>query len=155
MHIFTSLMLSISQSSAKLFSSPLTSYNNCCYSFQHPKIQAKSPKYIRYLCVDTEMEMHQWVTGIRVAKNGKQLFTNYRSIEEDITHADIDILTSKRFSVNSPNTLQISGQSSNGNAKPSSSPARTPSSENKSLDSALSSGIVSGIERFLLIKMRS
>ena len=91
------------------------------------------------------MEMHQWVTGIRVAKNGKQLFTNYRSIEEDITHADIDILTSKRFSVNSPNTLQINGQSSNGNAKPSSSPARTPSSENKSLDSALSSGIVSGL----------
>ena len=89
------------------------------------------------------MEMHQWVTGIRVAKSGKQLFTNYRSIEEDITHADIDILTSKRFSVNSPNTLQINGQN---NTKSSSSPARTPnsSSENKSLDSALSSGIVSG-----------
>ena len=118
---------------------------NLNFFFQHPKIQAKSPKYIRYLCVDTEMEMHQWVTGIRVAKNGKQLFTNYRSIEEDITHADIDILTSKRFSVNSPNTLQINGQT---NTKISnSSPARTPnsSSENKSLDSALSSGIVSGI----------
>ena len=117
---------------------------NLIIFFQHPKIQAKSPKYIRYLCVDTEMEMHQWVTGIRVAKNGKQLFTNYRSIEEDITHADIDILTSKRFSVNSPNTLQINGQT---NTKISnSSPARTPnsSSENKSLDSALSSGIVSG-----------
>ena len=62
----------------------------------------------RYLCVDTEMEMHQWVTGIRVAKSGKQLFTNYRAIEEEITHADIDILTSKRFSVNSPpNSLAI------------------------------------------------
>ena len=54
------------------------------------------------------MEMHQWVTGIRVAKSGKQLFTNYRAIEEEITHADIDILTSKRFSVNSPpNSLAI------------------------------------------------
>ena len=54
------------------------------------------------------MEMHQWVTGIRVAKSGKQLFTNYRAIEEEITHADIDILTSKRFSVNSPpNSIAI------------------------------------------------
>jgi hypothetical protein len=38
------------------------------------------------------------------------LFENYRCIEEEITHADIDILTSKRFSgVNNvpPNTLNI------------------------------------------------
>jgi len=114
-----------------------------CFAIKHPKIQAKTPKYTRYLCVDTEMEMHQWVTGIRVAKNGKQLFSNYRSIEEEITHADIDILTSKRFSVNSPpNSLPIQqAKASNGLT----SPARTPSSENKSLDSALSSGIVSDI----------
>ena len=109
--------------------------------------------FARYLCVDTEMEMRQWVTGIRVAKNGKQLFTNYRAIEEEITHADIDILTSKRLSVNSPpNSLAINqhqGGSNQGLNKNGimvnglTSPARTPSSENKSLDSALSSGIVS------------
>ena len=57
--------------------------------------------------MDTERELHQWVTGIRIAKNGRQLFDNYRAIEEEITHADIDILTSKRYSVNSPNTLQV------------------------------------------------
>jgi hypothetical protein len=113
-----------------------------CFAIKHPKIQAKTPKYMRYLCVDSEKELHQWVTGIRVAKNGKHLFSNYRGIEDEMTHADIDILTSKRFSVNSPNTLQINGQPislKNGT----NSPARTPSSENKSLDSALSSGIVS------------
>ena len=129
-----------------------------CFAIKHPQIQAKTPKYIRYLCVDTERELHQWVTGIRIAKNGRQLYDNYRAIEEEITHADIDILTSKRFSVNSPNTLQIKPQHQTHPGLPSpmnnattmsanlsnpSSPARTPSSENKSLDSALSSGIVS------------
>ena len=130
-----------------------------CFAIKHPQIQAKTPKYIRYLCVDTERELHQWVTGIRIAKNGRQLYENYRSIEEEITHADIDILTSKRYSVNSPNTLQIKPQHQSqqpglpspmnnatnlaANLSNPSSPARTPSSENKSLDSALSSGIVS------------
>ena len=132
-----------------------------CFAIKHPQIQAKTPKYIRYLCVDSERELHQWVTGIRIAKNGKQLFDNYRSIEEEITHADIDILTSKRFSVNSSNTLQIpTNQMSAGVVNPAqqspssaavagvngggtASPARTPNSENKSLDSALSSGIIS------------
>ena len=129
-----------------------------CFAIKHPQIQAKTPKYIRYLCVDTERELHQWVTGIRIAKNGRQLYDNYRAIEEEITHADIDILTSKRYSVNSPNTLAIKPQSQQQSGLPSpmnnatnlaanlsnpSSPARTPSSENKSLDSALSSGIVS------------
>lgn len=109
-----------------------------CFAIKHPKIQAKTAKYIKYLCVDTEMEMHQWVTGIRVAKNGKQLFNNFRNIEEEMTHADIDILTSKRFSNNS---LPINPN----NPVKLNSPARTPCSENKSLDSALSSGIVADI----------
>ena len=61
-------------------------------------LQAKTPKYIRYLCVESEKELHKWVTAIRVAKNGRNLYTNYRSIVEEIAHADIDILTSKRFS---------------------------------------------------------
>jgi len=105
----------------------------------------KTPKYIRYLCVDTERELHQWVTGIRIAKNGKQLFENYRGIEEEITHAEIDILTSKRFSGVTkipPNTLQILSVNQNGisDTNGCKSPARTPMSENKSFDSAVSSG---------------
>lgn len=105
----------------------------------------KTPKYIRYLCVDTERELHQWVTGIRIAKNGRQLYKNYRGIEEEITHADIDILTSKRFSGVTnipPNTLQILNVNQNGisDSNGCKSPARTPMSENKSFDSAVSSG---------------
>ena len=70
-----------------------------------------------------------------MAKNGRSLFDNYRGIVEEITHADIDILTAKRFSVNSSNGLK----------RPSEEPQQmlTPSSENKSLASALSSGIES------------
>ena len=113
-----------------------------CFGIKHPQIQAKNPKYIKYLCVDTQRELHQWVTGIRVAKNGTHLFQNYRGIVEEITHADIDILTSKRFSVNSTNGLQIP-QHSPEKLDGIQSPARTPSSENKSLASALSSGIES------------
>jgi len=106
-----------------------------CFGIKHPQIQAKNPKYIKYLCVDNQKELHQWVTGIRVAKNGRSLFDNYRGIVEEITHADIDILTAKRFSVNSSNGLK----------RPNEEPQQmlTPSSENKSLASALSSGIES------------
>jgi len=115
-----------------------------CFGIKHPQIQAKNPKYIKYLCVDTQKELHQWVTGIRIAKNGRNLFDNYRGIVEEITHADIDILTSKRFSVNSTNGLKIltnSSEKSQGDEIP--SQVLTPSSENKSLASALSSGIES------------
>ena len=97
-----------------------------CFGIKHPQIQAKNPKYIKYLCVDTQRELHQWVTGIRVAKNGTHLFQNYRGIVEEITHADIDILTSKRFSVNSTNGLQIP-QHSPEKLDGIQSPARTPS----------------------------
>ena len=123
-----------------------------CFAIKHPQIQAKSPKYTRYLCVESERELHQWVTAIRIAKNGKGLYDNYRGIEEEITHADIDILTSKRFSVNSPSsggkqqqqpTSLLPVITSEGRSGSDNSPARTPMSENKSFDSALSSGIVS------------
>eukprot|EP00092_Neocalanus_flemingeri_P013113 GFUD01014130.1.p1 GENE.GFUD01014130.1~~GFUD01014130.1.p1 ORF type:complete len:1210 (-),score=255.87 GFUD01014130.1:166-3795(-) len=115
-----------------------------CFGIKHPQIQAKNAKYIKYLCVDTQKELHQWVTGIRIAKNGKNLFDNYRGIVEEITHADIDILTSKRFSVNSTSGLKIlanSTEKSAGDEIP--SQVLTPLSENKSLASALSSGIES------------
>jgi len=114
-----------------------------CFGIKHPQIQAKNPKYIKYLCVETQRELHQWVTGVRIAKNGTNLFDNYRGIVEEITHADIDILTSKRFSVNSTNGLQIPSADKAAGNSGIQSPARTPSSENKSLASALSSGIES------------
>merc|ERR1712088_25868 len=117
-----------------------------CFGIKHPQIQAKNPKYIKYLCVDTQKELHEWVTGIRIAKNGRHLFDNYRGIVEEITHADIDILTSKRFSINSTTGLK-SLTSPVEKANEVQPQALTPSSENKSLASALSSGIESDMSQ--------
>ena len=119
-----------------------------CFGIKHPQIQAKNPKYIRYLCVDSQKELHQWVTGIRMAKNGRHLHDNYRSLVEEITHADIDMLMGKRGSTNSavclvgPAKAESCATNLNLNLQsPSSPPATSPLSENKSFDSALSSDI--------------
>ena len=115
-----------------------------CFGIKHPQIQAKNPKYIRYLCVDSQKELHQWVTGIRMAKNGKNLHDNYRGLVDEMTHADIDILVGKRGSTNSAVCLvgpaKAESCATNLNLQLS-SPAISPLSENKSFDSALSSGI--------------
>jgi hypothetical protein len=69
-----------------------------CLAIKHPQIQAKNPKYIRYLCADSELELNKWVTGIRLAKYGRTLYENYRSIIEEMAHEDIDRLASARLS---------------------------------------------------------
>ena len=118
-----------------------------CFGIKHPQIQAKNPKYIRYLCVDSQKELHQWVTGIRMAKNGKPLHENYRGLVDEMTHADIDILVGKRGSTNSalclvgPAKAESCATNLNLQLNCPSSPAISPLSENKSFDSALSSGI--------------
>uniref|UniRef100_A0A8D0C619 Amyloid beta A4 precursor protein-binding family B member 1-interacting protein n=1 Tax=Salvator merianae TaxID=96440 RepID=A0A8D0C619_SALMN len=47
-----------------------------CFVLKHPQIQKES-QYIKYLCCDDQQSLHQWVTGIRIAKYGKTLFDNY------------------------------------------------------------------------------
>ncbi|XP_033615396.1 amyloid beta A4 precursor protein-binding family B member 1-interacting protein [Fukomys damarensis] len=48
-----------------------------CFVLKHPQIQKES-QYIKYLCCDDARTLHQWVTGIRVAKYGKTLYENYQ-----------------------------------------------------------------------------
>ncbi|XP_069715556.1 amyloid beta A4 precursor protein-binding family B member 1-interacting protein [Phaenicophaeus curvirostris] len=48
-----------------------------CFVLKHPQIQKES-HYIKYLCCDNEATLHQWVTGIRIAKYGKTLYDNYK-----------------------------------------------------------------------------
>ena len=36
--------------------------------FQHPQIQKKTSKYIRYFCTENKNALDQWVMGIRIAK---------------------------------------------------------------------------------------
>lgn len=49
-----------------------------CFVLKHPQIQKES-QYIKYLCCDEPWVLHQWVTGIRIAKYGKVLYENYKS----------------------------------------------------------------------------
>lgn len=49
-----------------------------CFILKHPQIQKES-QYIKFLCCDDEWTMTLWVTGIRIAKYGKQLYDNYKS----------------------------------------------------------------------------
>ncbi|KAF1492530.1 Amyloid beta A4 precursor protein-binding family B member 1-interacting protein, partial [Eudyptula minor novaehollandiae] len=48
-----------------------------CFVLKHPQIQKES-QYIKYLCCDDQATLHQWVTGIRIAKYGKTLYGNYK-----------------------------------------------------------------------------
>uniref|UniRef100_A0A8B9FEF3 Amyloid beta A4 precursor protein-binding family B member 1-interacting protein n=1 Tax=Amazona collaria TaxID=241587 RepID=A0A8B9FEF3_9PSIT len=48
-----------------------------CFVLKHPQIQKES-QYIKYLCCDDQTTLHQWVTGIRIAKYGKLLYDNYK-----------------------------------------------------------------------------
>ncbi|KAH0627528.1 hypothetical protein JD844_003329 [Phrynosoma platyrhinos] len=47
-----------------------------CFVLKHPQIQKES-QYIKYLCCDDRQILHQWITGIRIAKYGKTLYDNY------------------------------------------------------------------------------
>ncbi|XP_066441768.1 amyloid beta A4 precursor protein-binding family B member 1-interacting protein isoform X2 [Eleutherodactylus coqui] len=49
-----------------------------CFVLKHPQIQKESP-YIKYLCCEDPWVLHQWVTGIRIAKYGKTLYDNYKT----------------------------------------------------------------------------
>lgn len=40
--------------------------------------------------------MERWVTGIRLAKHGKQLMENYRTLMEELAQEDIDKLAHAR-----------------------------------------------------------
>jgi len=55
-----------------------------CFGVKHPHIQVRNCKNTKYFCVETEMELHRWVTGIRMVKNGAQICDNYRDILEDM-----------------------------------------------------------------------
>ncbi|XP_063076066.1 amyloid beta A4 precursor protein-binding family B member 1-interacting protein-like [Engraulis encrasicolus] len=51
---------------------------NFCFVLKHPQIQKESD-YIRILCCDDEHSLGLWVTSIRVAKYGQQLYRNYQT----------------------------------------------------------------------------
>jgi amyloid beta A4 precursor protein-binding family B protein 1-interacting protein len=69
--------------------------NDFGFAIKHPQIQAKSSKYIKYLCAEDESELKLWTSGIRIAKYGRQLKDNYENIMRDIVEADLDSLANR------------------------------------------------------------
>lgn len=112
-----------------------------CFAIKHPHLQAKSSKYIKYLCAEDPCTLAQWVMGIRIAKSGKRLLENYRALVEDLAQEDIDMLASSRsFSIAS-----MAGQSGAGGGSQGASQATTPSSESRSLDSCLAPSLTPSV----------
>lgn len=66
------------------------------FAIKHPKLQSKSPKFIKYLCAEDERTMARWIMGIRIAKHGRALLDNYRALVEELAQEDLDQLASAR-----------------------------------------------------------
>ena len=90
------------------------------FAMKHPQIQSKSCKNIKYLCADDLPTLNKWVTGIRIAKYGRQIKDNYDAIQRDIVEADLEKLAYHRsFSVSSmAKQLAVSPDSSNSSNSP-------------------------------------
>lgn len=68
-----------------------------CFAIKHPRLQEpKSTKFIKYLCAEDQNTLEKWITGIRVAKYGKQLMDNYRALMDELAQEDLDILAHAR-----------------------------------------------------------
>ncbi|CAH1963829.1 unnamed protein product [Acanthoscelides obtectus] len=68
-----------------------------CFAIKHPRLQEpKSTKYIKYLCAEDQATLERWMVGMRIAKFGKQLMDNYRSLMDELAQEDLDILAHAR-----------------------------------------------------------
>merc|ERR1719468_594848 len=110
-----------------------------CFAVKHPQIQVRSCKSTKYFCVEAEMELHRWVTAIRILKHGAQLCDNYRDILEDMCchgeeSEDSNQLGVTEYRGNQYTFLEAEEEK-----------LLTPTSENNSFDSGLSSRAASDI----------
>ncbi|CAG9859229.1 unnamed protein product [Phyllotreta striolata] len=68
-----------------------------CFAIKHPRLQEpKSTKYIKYLCAEDQASLERWMVGMRIAKFGKRLMDNYRSLIDELAQEDLDILAHAR-----------------------------------------------------------
>ncbi|XP_063393729.1 amyloid beta A4 precursor protein-binding family B member 1-interacting protein isoform X1 [Cydia fagiglandana] len=68
-----------------------------CFAIKHPRLQQpKSVKFIKFLCADDQRTLERWVTAMRIAKHGRQLLENHRSLVEELTQEDLDHLAHAR-----------------------------------------------------------
>ncbi|XP_050361421.1 amyloid beta A4 precursor protein-binding family B member 1-interacting protein isoform X2 [Nymphalis io] len=68
-----------------------------CFAIKHPRLQQpKSVKFIKFLCADDQKTLERWITAMRIAKHGRQLLENHRSLVEELTQEDLDHLAHAR-----------------------------------------------------------
>ncbi|XP_047368899.1 amyloid beta A4 precursor protein-binding family B member 1-interacting protein-like isoform X2 [Vespa velutina] len=68
-----------------------------CFAVKHPRLQQpKSTKYIKFLCAEDNASLERWMVGIRVAKYGRQLMENYRTLVDELAQEDLDLLAHAR-----------------------------------------------------------
>lgn len=68
-----------------------------CFAIKHPRLQqAKSNKYIKFLCAEDNAALERWMVGIRVAKYGAKIMENYRTLVDELAQEDLDLLAHAR-----------------------------------------------------------
>lgn len=68
-----------------------------CFAIKHPRLQQpKSTKYIKFLCAEDQATLERWMVGIRIAKHGRQIMENHRSLVDDLAQDDLDMLAHAR-----------------------------------------------------------
>ncbi|XP_053623702.1 abnormal cell migration protein 10 isoform X2 [Plodia interpunctella] len=108
-----------------------------CFAIKHPRLQQpKSVKFIKFLCADDQRTLERWVTAMRIAKHGRQLLENHRSLIEELTQEDLDHLAHARSCSISSIPTKTNGSTAAGI----SSPAQSSSSNASVANSDISSG---------------
>ena len=93
-----------------------------CFAVKHPRLQQpKSTKYIKFLCAEDNASLERWMVGIRVAKYGRQLMENYRTLVDELAQEDLDMLAHARScsvsSIAPPTQNQTQYNTTNENAR--------------------------------------
>ncbi|XP_060809664.1 abnormal cell migration protein 10 isoform X2 [Amyelois transitella] len=108
-----------------------------CFAIKHPRLQQpKSVKFIKFLCADDQRTLERWVTAMRIAKHGRQLLENHRSLVEELTQEDLDHLAHARSCSISSIPTKTNGSTTAGI----NSPAQSNSSNVSVANSDISSG---------------
>ncbi|CAB3225634.1 unnamed protein product [Arctia plantaginis] len=108
-----------------------------CFAIKHPRLQQpKSVKFIKFLCAEDQRSLERWVTAMRIAKHGRQLLENHRSLVEELTQEDLDHLAHAR----SCSITSIPTKTNGSTVAGISSPAQSTSSNASVANSDISSG---------------
>ncbi|KAA0704950.1 Amyloid beta A4 precursor protein-binding family B member [Triplophysa tibetana] len=101
-----------------------------CFMLKHPQIQKES-QYIKYFCCDDSCILSLWVTGIRIAKYGKQLYDNNKAAAKKATASTT---WTTRIIQASPSSSSSSTPSPTPKVKATNGHASQPSDEKKGPD---------------------